>query len=63
MRREVGRPASRACTSWLVVQMRTSASQMLAMPCSIVPSTCTRTSPDLKAIGAMRFDLASEKKG
>ena len=39
-------PASRASTIWLAAQIRMSASQIVAMPCSCVPSTRMVTSPD-----------------
>ena len=63
MRREVGAPRSRASTIWLAAQMRTSASQMVASPCSGTASTRIVTAPERKSIGLRRLDLASEKKG
>ncbi|MOA44215.1 hypothetical protein D3C78_1664540 [compost metagenome] len=48
---------------WLAAQMRMSASQIVAMPCSAVPSTRIVTSPERKSIGVVRLDLASEKNG
>src|SRR3546814_9100424 len=63
MSREVGRPASRASTSWLAAQIRMSASQMVARPCSGTSSTEIRVSPIRKSIGAIRRDLARLKKG
>src|SRR3546814_879262 len=63
MRREVGSPASCASTIWLAAQIRISASQMVAIPCSGVASTWIETSPMRNRIGATRLLLASEKKG
>jgi hypothetical protein len=39
IRREVRTPESRASTIWLAAQISTSASQMVAMPCSGTAST------------------------
>src|SRR3546814_18159250 len=63
MRREVGRPASRACIHCDAAQISTSASQIVAMPCAAVPSTRTVTPPLRKSIGAVRRDLPRAKNG
>jgi hypothetical protein len=63
IRREVRKPVSRAWTICEAAQIRTSASQMVAMPCSGTASTRMAIEPALKSIGARRFDLASEKNG
>src|SRR3546814_10250275 len=55
-------PASRASTIWLAAQIRMSASQIVAMPCSCVPSTRMVMLPLRKSIGAVRRDFASEKR-
>ncbi|MNH47555.1 hypothetical protein D3C79_1108520 [compost metagenome] len=48
---------------WLAAQIRMSASQIVAMPCLVAPSTRMLTSPLRKAMGVVRLDLASEKNG
>ena len=63
IRRDVRSPASRALTIWLAAQIRISASQIVAMPCSGIASTPIVTSPARKSIGVMRLDLAREKNG
>ncbi|MNT85920.1 hypothetical protein D3C72_2261450 [compost metagenome] len=63
IKRDGDRPASRAATIWLAAQISTSASQIVAMPCSRVPSTRTVTPLDWKSIGVVRRDLPSEKNG
>jgi hypothetical protein len=63
IRREVLRPASRALTICEAAQIRTSASQMVAMPCSDAATTRIETAPARKSIGSRRFDFASEKNG
>lgn len=50
-------------TSWLAAQFRISASHIVAMPCSSMPSTRTVTVPVRKSIGTVRRDLAREKNG
>jgi hypothetical protein len=44
-------------TIWLAAQIRTSASHMVARPCSRAPSTVCETPPASKRIGAVRLDL------
>jgi hypothetical protein len=61
--REERRPASRASMIWLAAQIKISASQIVAMPCSIVPSTRTVTLRVRKSMGVVRLLLESEKKG
>jgi hypothetical protein len=61
--RDGRKPASRASTIWLAAQIRMSASQIVAMPCSCVPSTRIVTPLARKSIGATRRDFASEKNG
>jgi len=63
VRREVRSPASRASTRWLATQMSTSASQIVAMPCSGTASTRIVTPPMRKSIGVVRRDLMRLKKG
>jgi hypothetical protein len=63
IRGEVLRPASRALTVCETAQIRTSASQIVAMPCSDVASIRIETVPARKSIGVSRFDFASEKNG
>ena len=54
-------PRSRASTIWLAAQISTSASQIVAMPCSAVASTRIDTSPMRKSIGVTRRTLARER--
>src|SRR3546814_17510779 len=61
IRREVVKPASFASTIWLAAQIRMSAFQIVAMPCSAVPSTRMAILPLRKSIGAMRRDFADRK--
>src|SRR3546814_16365147 len=56
-------PASRASTICEAAQIKTSASHIVAMPCSCVPSTRMVMLPLRKSIGAVRRDFASEKNG
>ena len=63
IRREGAMPSFFAWMIWLAAQISTSASQMVAMPCSGTPSTVSEMPPASKRIGTMRGDLASEKKG
>ena len=56
-------PASRASTICEAAQIRTSASHIVAMPCSAVPSTRMVMFPLRKSIGAVRRDFANEKNG
>src|SRR3546814_2208300 len=55
-------PASRASTICEAAQIKTSASHIVAMPCSCVPSTRMVMLPLRKSIGAVRRDFASEKR-
>ena len=55
-------PSFFAWTIWLAAQISTSASQMVAMPCSRTPSTVSEMPPASKRIGTMRGDLARLKK-
>jgi uncharacterized membrane protein YfcA len=57
------RPASRASTICDAAQIRTCASQIVAMPCSGTGSTRMVTVPARKSIGATRLDFAREKNG
>src|ERR1700721_1088786 len=61
IRRDVFRPASRASTICEAAQIRTSASQIVAMPCSGTASTRMVTNPARKSIGVTRLDFAKEK--
>ena len=63
IRRDVRRPASRASTIWLAAQISTSASQMVAMPCSGTASTRMAISFIRKSIGVVRCVLARLKNG
>jgi hypothetical protein len=54
IRRDVRKPLSRASTIWLAAQIRMSASQIVAMPCSGTASTRMAISPVRKSIGSTR---------
>jgi hypothetical protein len=63
IQRDGRKPASRASTICEAAQISTSASHIVAMPCSCVPSTRMVMPPARKSIGAVRRDFASEKNG
>ena len=57
------RPRQRASTIWLAAQISTSASQIVAMPCSGTASTRMAISFIRKSIGVVRWVLARLKNG
>ena len=61
--RDGRRPASFASTICEAAHISTSASHIVAMPCSAVPSTRMVMLPARKSIGTVRRDFASEKNG